>query len=81
MVPTRRFDPHSVVGRCPEQLTIAEQAEFCGLTIALELYSPETTPLRRIAGIGETVEDCIADLAGRGLDPTHHEFVVLKPPY
>ncbi len=81
MVPIRRFDPSKVIGRPPEQLTIAEQAEFCGLTIALELYSPETTPPRRIAAIGETVEDCIADLAARGLDPTHYEFAVLKPPY
>jgi hypothetical protein len=47
----------------------------------LELYSPATTPLRVIEAIGESPEDCIRQLAERGLDPRHYEFTRLKPPF
>jgi hypothetical protein len=81
MVPNRRVDPRRVVGLSPDQLTLNEQIELCGMTVALEIYSPEKTPLRTIEAIGETVEDCLAELEARGLDPREYEFVVLKPPY
>ncbi len=70
-----------VEGRSPEQLTIAELMALEGRVVALEIYTPETLPLRRIEAIGETAEECAAQLAARGLDPRRFEFVVLKAPY
>jgi hypothetical protein len=49
--------------------------------IALEIYTPETTPLRRIEAIGDSAADCISQLRARGLDPANFEFTRLTPPY
>ena len=69
------------IGRAPEQLTPAEAIALAGKFVALELYSPETTPLRRIQAIGEAPEDCLRELSGRGLDPRRYEFTRLKLPF
>lgn len=69
------------VGRFPERLTLAESIQLAGQFVALELYSPATTPLRRIEAIGDSPEDCIQDLTKRGLDPRRYEFSRLKPPF
>jgi hypothetical protein len=69
------------IRRAPESLTLAEAIDLAGQFVALELYSPETTPLRLIQAIGESPEDCIRQLAARGLDPRHYEFTRLKPPF
>jgi hypothetical protein len=73
--------PKPAVGRYPEQLSIAELTALEGRVVALEIYTPETLPLRRIEALGETAEDCIAQLAARGFDPRHFEYTVLKTPY
>jgi hypothetical protein len=52
-----------------------------GKFIALEIYTPETLPLRRIEAIGDSVAECISELETRGLDPMHFEFTRLVPPY
>ncbi len=46
MIPNPRFDPKRVIGRPPEQLTLREATELVGLTVALEIYTPETLPQR-----------------------------------
>lgn len=69
------------MGRAPESLTLAERIEFSGKFIALEIYTPETLPLRTIEAIGNSVEECVAQLQSRGLNPTSFEFVRLTPPY
>ncbi len=81
MIRAGRVDPKSVVGRSPERLSLEEQSALCGLTIAVRIYTPEELPLQVIEGIGDTVEDCIADVVSRGQDPRRYEFRVLKPPY
>lgn len=70
-----------VIGRAPERLTPAEAIALAGRFVALELYSPETTPLRRIEAIGEAPEDCIRELSTRGLDPRRYEYTRLKAPF
>jgi hypothetical protein len=70
-----------LVGRYPERLSIQELTVFEGYVVALEIYTPETLPLRRIEAAGETAEDCMAQLAARGLDPRHFEYTMLKAPY
>jgi hypothetical protein len=69
------------IGRAPERLTLNQAIDLAGQFVALELYSPATTPLRVIEAIGESPEDCIRQLAERGLDPRHYEFTRLKPPF
>ncbi len=50
-----------------------------GKYIALEIYSPDTLPLRRIEAIGDSLGECIRMLKSRGLDPMHFEFTQLHP--
>jgi hypothetical protein len=52
-----------------------------GKFIALEIYSPDTLPLRRIEAIGDSVVECAAQLRARGLDQANFEFSRLVPPY
>jgi hypothetical protein len=68
-------------GPGPESVTLEERLALTGKFIALEIYTPETLPLRRIEAIGGTVAECISELETRGLDPMHFEFTRLLPPY
>ena len=71
----------TVLGRSPDDLTLEQRQALVGSWIALEVYSPETTPLRRIEAIGPSVSECVAQLRRRGLDPLKFEFTPLRPPY
>jgi hypothetical protein len=74
----RRIDPKRALGRSPERLELSELAAWAGLVVALEIYTPETLPLRIIEAIGESAGECVAQLAARGLDPRRFEYVMLK---
>jgi len=74
-------DRESAIGRSPERLSVEERLQFAGSYVALEVYTPETLPLRRIEAIGDSLEECVRMLKSRGLDPTHFEFTRLAPPY
>jgi hypothetical protein len=76
-----RLDPAKAVGRSPERLTLDEAVALAGQFVALAVYTPETRPLRLIEAIGETTEDCIRELAARGLNPSRYEIRRLKPPF
>jgi hypothetical protein len=69
------------IGQSPEALTLEERLALAGKIIALEVYSPATTPLRRIEAIGDSAAECIVQLHSRGLDPANFEFSRLHPPY
>ena len=69
------------LGRNPDRLTPAERIALAGKFIALEIYSPETLPLRRIEAIGDSLAECLRSLKSRGLDPKQFEFTRLTPPY
>jgi len=71
----------TIIGRSPDRLTLPERFALAGKYIALELYTPETIPLRRIEAIGDSTEDCVRGLQARSLNPAHFEFVRLTPPY
>ncbi len=81
MMPGTRIDPQRALGRAPERLTIAELRALAGQIVALEIYTPETTPLRIIEAIGDSAEACMKQLAARGLDPRSFEYMMLKEPY
>lgn len=74
-------NPSNAIGKSPDALTLDERLALAGLMIALEIYTPETTPLRRIEAIGASAAECIAQLKSRGLDPMQFEFTRLHPPY
>ena len=69
------------IGRAPEQLSLEERLHLTGKYIALELYTPATTPFRRIEAIGDSVAECAKMLGARGLDPENFEFSRLPAPY
>lgn len=74
-------DPGRVLGRNPDRLSVAERLSLAGKYVALEIYSPETIPLRRIEAIGDSLAECLRTLRSRGLDSRHFEFSRLAPPY
>ena len=69
------------IGRSPDQLTIEERTALTGKSIALEIYTPDALPLRRIEAIGDSVEECIRMLKSRGLDPMRFEYTRITPAY
>ena len=75
----REIDVQEIVGRSPDRLTLEERARLAGMCIALEIYTPQTLPLRRIEAIGNSLEECARMLKARGLDPARFEYVRLTP--
>ncbi len=49
--------------------------------MAIEVYSPQTLPLRTIQADGSSPGECVEQLAERGLDPAKYEFQLLHSPY
>ena len=74
-------DPRQALGRNPDRLTLVERTALAGKMVALEIYTPETFPFRRIEAIGDSIDACIRMLRERGLDPRHFEYSPLGPPY
>jgi hypothetical protein len=74
-------DQDRAIGRAPERLSLEERLRLAGKYIALEFYSPETLPFRRIEAIGDSIDDCIRMLQSRGLDPKNFEYTRLPAPY
>jgi hypothetical protein len=69
------------IGRAPDQLSLDERVELIGKYVALEIYTPEALPLRRIEAIGNSIEECLRMLVSRGLEPKNFEFTRLGPAY
>ena len=69
----------SLIGRSPERLTPVERARLAGSWVALEIYTPQTVPERRIEAVAASAADCAKQLAARGLDPRNFEFIMLFP--
>jgi hypothetical protein len=76
-----KLDLEKFVGRAPDRLTLAEREALVGKFIALEIYSPKNLALRRMEAIGDSIQQCVANLRRRGLDPLNYEFTPLKAPY
>jgi hypothetical protein len=70
-----------LIGREPDRLSLKEQQIIAGRWIALEIYDPDTQPLKRIVAIGESPADCIRQLSARGLDPLKFEFYMARRPF
>jgi hypothetical protein len=74
-------DPRQAIGRNPDRLTLEERRALVGKYVALEIYTPETLPFRRIEAIGNSTDECVRMLKDRGLDPAIFESTRLLPPY
>jgi hypothetical protein len=70
-----------LVGRPFDGLTLPERIEHSGRWVALEIYTPQTLPLRTIEAEGASAAECAAQLAARGLEAARFEYFLLKPPY
>ena len=81
-----------LIGRAVEDLGLSERWRFAGKWVAFQIYSPPhkvtrdgidytDVRLRRIEAVGDSVEECVAQLRRRNLEPTEFEFTPLKPPY
>ena len=74
-------DFRNLVGMAPDRLDLATREAVVGKVIAMQLYSPQNLALQRIEAIGDSVQECVAQLRERGLDPLDHEFSRLNPPF
>ena len=72
--------PSRLLGCAPEHLSVSDWRAVRGLWAAFEIYSPQTTPLRRIQVLGRSVAECATSLAARGLDPRNYEYIPLCDP-
>lgn len=73
--------PDRYIGRPLESLSLAERWRLSGKWIALEIYTPATTPIRAIQALGASPQECIEQLASRGLRPAAYELLPLSQPY
>ena len=85
-------DFKNLVGQSVEDLSLTDRLQYANTWIAFRLYSPPhkvtkdgveyvDVRLRRIEAAGTSVEELIAQLSARNLDPKEFEFTPLKPPY
>jgi hypothetical protein len=74
-------DPRVAIGQSPDRLTLEERTALAGKYVALQMYTPEAAPPRRIEAIGDSIDACVRMLTERGLDPTEFEFTRLAWPY
>lgn len=68
--------PDGLLGKAPESLSLKERMALAGKWIALELYTPETLPLKVIDAIGDSAAECIRQLEARGQNPRGYEFSI-----
>jgi hypothetical protein len=71
----------TAIGRSPERLSLEERFALAGKYVALEIYTPQAIPLRRIEAIGDSTGECVRELKARALDPQRFEFIRLTLPY
>ena len=69
------------IGRSPDLLTPEERISLVGKCVALQIYTPEGLPLRRIEAVGDSIADCVRTLKSRGLNPAEFEYTRLSPPW
>lgn len=78
---TERLDFKVLVGKPVDGFSLADQWRYAGVWVALELYTPQTLPVRLIAAAGASASECIAELRSQGLDPERFEYRPLVQPY
>ena len=80
-MPSAAINPVSFLGRSPDQLSLSERTAVAGKWIAMQIYTPETLPLRVIEALADTPAECIRQLEDRGLNPRIFEYSLLLPAF
>jgi hypothetical protein len=75
------IDPSDFIGRAPERLSLRELRTLHGWWMAFELYTPSTTPLRRIEALAPSASECTAMLIERGLKPAEYQLEMVQAPF
>jgi len=82
-----------LIGRRVEELSLPERLEYANKWVAFRIYVPTTEMVvrdgkpaidlhsRRVEAAGDSVQELVAQLRGKNLDPAEFEFTILKQPY
>ncbi len=68
----------SIIGIAPEHLSLTQRAALRGKWLAVEIYTPEQCPLRRIEAVGNSALECMQQIQRRGLDPQQFEYELVR---
>lgn len=85
-------DVASLIGRKVEDLSLSERLQYANQWVAFRIYTPPgkvsrdgmeyvDVRVRKIEAAGNSLEECMAQLRHRQLNPAEFEFTILKPPY
>ena len=81
-----------LIGRKVEDLSLSERLQYANQWVAFRIYGPPGKVsrdgveyvdgrVRQIEAAGNSLEECMAQLRNRQLNPAEFEFTILKPPY
>ena len=81
-----------LVGRRVEELSLTERLQYANRWVAFRIYAPPgkvtrdgmeyvDVRVRNVEAAGGSMEECVAQLRRRNLDPAEFEFTILKQPY
>ena len=86
--------PAGLIGRRVEELSLSERLQYANKWVAFRIYTPTTEKvmhddgveyvdvrLRRVEAAGDNVQDLVAQLRRKNLNPAEYEFTILKQPY
>ncbi len=82
----------TLIGRAVEDMSLSERLAHAGQWVAIRIYTPPVKVSRdgidyvdvrhrRIEAAGNSLEECLAQLRSRDLNPAEFEFTPMKPPY
>jgi hypothetical protein len=74
-------NPHHFAGKELDRLNLRERLALAGHWIALERYDTRTLPLRIIAAVGDSAEECMRQIRERGGKPTDYEYLLASGPF
>lgn len=82
-----------LIGRRVEELSLPERLEYANKWVAFRIYTPTTEKaagdvvamldmrVRKVEAAGDSVQEVVAQLRRKNLDPAEFEFTILKQPY
>ena len=82
-----------LIGRRVEELSLPERLQYANKWVAFRIYTPTQEKvvrdgvemldvrLKRVEAAGDSVQDLVAQLQRKNLDPADYEFTILKQPY
>ena len=82
-----------LIGRRVEELSLPERMKYANKWMAFRIYTPTLEKVvrdgvemldvkeKRVEAAGDSVEELVAQLRRKNLDPAEYEFTILKQPY